>query len=60
MKILYYNWIHISGKLQGGGVQVYQKNLALAMSELGHDIYYLNSGLTYVKGGGTDVRQRIR
>ena len=52
-RILFYNWTHIDEKI-GGGVNVYQKNLALAMVNEGYDVYYLNAGLSYDKAG--DVR----
>lgn len=46
-KILYYNWTHIDGN-NGGGVTVYQKNLAEKMLDNKDiSITYLNSGLTY-------------
>ena len=48
MRILFYNWTHIDENI-GGGVNVYQKQLALNLLEKGHEIYYLNSGLTYDK-----------
>ena len=51
--ILFYNWKHIDENI-GGGVNVYQKNLALAMVNEGYDVYYLNAGLSYDKAG--DVR----
>ena len=52
-RILFYNWTHIDENI-GGGVNVYQKNLALAMVNEGYDVYYLNAGLSYDKAG--DVR----
>lgn len=56
MKILYYNWTHLDEQNLGGGVRIYQKNLADSMCEMNHEIYYLNSGFTY-NGGGTYIEQ---
>jgi glycosyltransferase involved in cell wall biosynthesis len=46
LKILFYNWTHIDENI-GGGVNVYQKQLALSLIKRGYKVYYLNSGLTY-------------
>lgn len=39
-RILFYNWTHIDENI-GGGVNVYQKNLALAMVNEGYDWSYV-------------------
>ncbi|WP_439272809.1 glycosyltransferase [Pseudochrobactrum sp. HB0163] len=46
MKIVYYNWVdHDDIQKRGGGVSIYQKNVA---SSLGHDkVYYISSGVYY-------------
>ncbi|MBD5405589.1 glycosyltransferase family 4 protein [bacterium] len=49
MKILYYNWIQFDNKeKQGGGVNIYQKNLIeYLVKNTNHDIYFLSSGWKY-------------
>lgn len=53
-KILFYNWTHIDENI-GGGVNVYQKNLAIAMINKGYDVYYLNAGLSYDSSGSVKL-----
>ncbi len=50
MKILFYNWIQFDKKNnQGGGVNVYQKNLIdfLIKNRKEYEIYFLSSGIYY-------------
>lgn len=47
MRILYYNWDHIDGKI-GGGVTIYQKNvLSEIVKNPKNEVFFLNSGYTY-------------
>lgn len=49
MKILYYNWIQFDNeKNQGGGVNVYQKNLIdYLVNNTEQEVYFLSSGWEY-------------
>ena len=49
MKILYYNWIQFDNeKNQGGGVNVYQRNLIGSLTHnTNNEIYFLSSGWKY-------------
>jgi glycosyltransferase involved in cell wall biosynthesis len=49
MKILYYNWLPFDNpRNEGGGVNIYQKNLIEEMvKDYSHDIYFLSSGWKY-------------
>lgn len=49
MKILYYNWIQFDNREnQGGGVNVYQRNLIDYLTKnTEHEIYFLSSGWKY-------------
>lgn len=48
-KILLYNWSPVNGN-NGGGVELYERNLVNALLERGgYEIYHLNSGLTYTR-----------
>ncbi len=49
MKILYYNWIQFDNeRKQGGGVNVYQKNLIdYLVKNTDNEIYFLSSGWEY-------------
>lgn len=49
MKILYYNWIQFDKKNnEGGGVNVYQKNLIdYLIKNTNNEIYFLSSGIYY-------------
>ncbi len=49
MKILFYNWDRIDGKV-GGGVTVYQKNLVNYLLGGDDDLFFLNSGFSYDGG----------
>ena len=47
MKLLFYNWASVDGKL-GGGVAVYQKNLFKYLLENNqHELYFISSGFFY-------------
>lgn len=49
MKVLYYNWVDIfDDKHRGGGVSIYQRNLAAAFDEDPNtEVVFLSSGLSY-------------
>jgi glycosyltransferase involved in cell wall biosynthesis len=49
VKILYYNWLPFDNpRNEGGGVNVYQKNLIEEMvKDCSHDVYFLSSGWKY-------------
>ena len=49
MKILYYNWIQFDNeKNQGGGVNVYQRNLIdYLTNNTDNEIYFISSGWKY-------------
>lgn len=49
MKILYYNWVQFDNeKNQGGGVNVYQRNLIGSLTHnTNNEIYFLSSGWKY-------------
>ena len=57
MKILFYNWDRIDGKV-GGGVNVYQINLfKYLINNSEHEIYFINSGYTYTKDKKTVLKK---
>jgi glycosyltransferase involved in cell wall biosynthesis len=48
MRILYYNWVDfLDTDKRGGGVTIYQKNLVDELSNKGHDVFFLSSGMAY-------------
>lgn len=48
MRIALFNWAPIHGNFdEGGGVSIYLKNIAHALSERGHDVTVLSSGFFY-------------
>lgn len=50
MKILLYNWAGIEGN-DGGGVNVYVKNLIKGLLKKDYDVAFLNSGVKYTRDG---------
>ena len=57
MKILIYNWDLLDGK-NGGGVVTYIKNLVSGLINKGHDVWFINSGLTYTKDKKLRIEER--
>lgn len=54
-KILLYNWSPVDGK-NGGGVELYQRNLAEALIKDGsYEIYHLDSGIAYTRDRKTRI-----
>ena len=52
MKLLYYNWDKVEGKI-GGGVGIYQRNLIkYLLKNTEHEVYVLSSGFTYTNDNG--------
>ena len=49
LKILYYNWVQFDNeKKEGGGVNIYQKNLIdYLVKNTNNEIYFLSSGWKY-------------
>ena len=57
MKLLYYNWDQLDGKV-GGGVNVYQKNLVnYLLKNTNHEIFFINSGFTYTADKKFSLKQ---
>ena len=58
MRILYINWAPLwMGAEVGGGVNVYQQAMAIAMAEKGHEVYSLSSGYAYNLAGGIYLKR---
>ncbi len=58
MRILYINWAPLwMGAEVGGGVNVYQQAMAIAMAEKGHEVYSLSSGYAYNLAGGVYLKR---
>jgi glycosyltransferase involved in cell wall biosynthesis len=57
MRIVLYNYAQ-PDEDEGGGVRIYQQNLANALTDLGHTVILLSSGLRYALGSSAFVRYR--
>ena len=57
MKILIYNWDLLDGK-NGGGVVTYIKNLVSGLLKEKHDVWFINSGLTYTPDKKLRIEKR--
>lgn len=58
MKILYINWAPIwMGAEVGGGVNIYQQTMAIAMIKRGYEVYSLSSGYAYNFAGDIYLRR---
>ena len=57
LKILIYNYAQ-PGEGEGGGVSIYQRNLASALTGLGHSVILLSSGMRYsIRGSHVSLRR---
>ena len=57
MRILIYNWDLLDGK-NGGGVVTYIRNLVTGLVNHNHDVWYINSGLTYTCDKKLKIEER--
>jgi glycosyltransferase involved in cell wall biosynthesis len=58
MRVMLVNWARVwDGAGVGGGVNGYAQALALELTDLGHEVHWISSGLMYTEGQGLHARR---